>query len=94
MQSTFRNTAVFELGIKELEGIKDANGLFCAPNQAFASLIPSNSLIPNSNKKLLSEIHNRIKDFGIHKLFKHYRYDSKIQIPKSEIHNPKLQNSF
>jgi hypothetical protein len=42
----------FELGMKELEGIKDANAGFQAQNNIFASLIPSDSFIPNSNKKL------------------------------------------
>jgi hypothetical protein len=44
---------LFELGMKEFEGIKDANVLLGAPNQAFASLIPFDSFIPNSNEKLL-----------------------------------------
>jgi hypothetical protein len=39
--------------MKELEGIKDANGGFGAQNNAFVSLIPSNSFLPNSNKKML-----------------------------------------
>jgi hypothetical protein len=42
---------LFELGMKEFEGIKDTNAGFFAKNNAFASLIPSNSFIPNSNKK-------------------------------------------
>jgi hypothetical protein len=47
---------LFELGMKESKGIKDANTLFVAPNQAFASLIPLDSFIPNSNeKRLLTE---------------------------------------
>jgi hypothetical protein len=51
--SPFSSNFLFELGMKEFEGIKDANVLFCARNQAFASLIPFDSFIPNSNEKLL-----------------------------------------
>jgi hypothetical protein len=36
----------FELGMKEFQGIKDANPLFRARNQTFAPLIPSASFIP------------------------------------------------
>jgi hypothetical protein len=36
--------------MKEFEGIKDAKVRFSTKNQAFTSLIPSNSFIPNSNK--------------------------------------------
>jgi hypothetical protein len=42
---------LFELGMKEFEGIKDTNVGFFAKNNVFTSLIPSNSFIPNSNKK-------------------------------------------
>jgi hypothetical protein len=42
----------FELGIKEFEGSKEAMLLFLTKKSKksnFASLIPSNSFIPNSN---------------------------------------------
>jgi hypothetical protein len=37
---------IFELGTKEFEGIKDSSLIF-------ASLIPSNSFVPNSNGVVL-----------------------------------------
>jgi hypothetical protein len=43
----------FELGIKELKEMKDEKVGFGTPNNGFASFISFNSLIPNSNEKLL-----------------------------------------
>jgi hypothetical protein len=41
---------LFELGMKELQGMKEMYVGFLVKNNRFTSLISSNSFIPNSNK--------------------------------------------
>jgi hypothetical protein len=70
----------FELGMKEFQGIKDANALFVPQMKPLRPLIPFDSFIPNSNEKLL--------DFGLWNAElidnQHIRH-SEIRNPQSEI---------
>jgi hypothetical protein len=56
--------------MKEFEGIKDIKGCFLQ-NNAFASWIPSNSFIPNSNGKQL------VAKIDRNKIFHPFRYFNK-----------------
>jgi hypothetical protein len=57
---TANSSFSFELGMREFQGIKDANALFVPQMKSLCPLIPFDSSIPNSNKKRLdSEMNAR-----------------------------------